>query len=143
MLKWPMPHLIALLVVVVGPVLLIQHLTGLSFGLAAVVAVVLVVVGIYAFKERVKRRRAVRRAALTAKYGSPEEADMILDARIWTGMSADQLLDALGRPEDVDHAVTARKVSEVWKYGRIGQNRYRNRVTVNDGRVAGWTARRG
>jgi len=138
-----MPHLIALLVVVVGPVLLIQHVTGLSFGLAALIAVGLVIGGIYALKERAKRQRAERRAALIAKYGSPEEADMILDAKIWTGMSAEQLLDSVGRPEEVDHAVTVKKAREIWKYGRIGQNRYRNRVTVDDGHVVGWTAKGG
>ena len=138
-----MPYLVGLLVVIVSPVLIIQQFTGLSFGLAAVVGIAVVAVGIYMLIERAKRLRAERRTALIAKYGSPEEADLILDAKIWTGMSAAQLLDSLGRPEDVDQAVTTRKTREIWKYGRVGQNRYRNRVTVDDGRVAGWTAKGG
>ena len=138
-----MPYLVVLMIVVAGPVFVIQQLTGLSFGLAAVVMIVLVGIGVYAVNARTKKLRVERRVALIAKYGSPEKADLILEGRMWTGMSAEQLLDSLGKPEDVDRAVTVKKVREVWKYGRVGQNRYRNRVTIDDGRVAGWTAKGG
>jgi hypothetical protein len=39
--------------------------------------------------------------------------------------------------------VNVKKVREIWKYGKIGHNRYRNRITVDNGRVAGWTAKGG
>jgi hypothetical protein len=68
---------------------------------------------------------------------------MIMDQKIWSGMSSEQLLDSLGKPEGVDQAVNVKKVREIWKYGKIGHNRYRNRITVDNGRVAGWTAKGG
>lgn len=138
-----MPLLIVLLVVIGGPILFVQYATGMPIGFAAVTAAALAGLGIYASRQAAKKRRAERRAALIAKYGSPIEADMILDQKIWSGMSSEQLLDSLGKPEGIDHAVNVKKVRETWKYGRVGQNRYRNRVTVDNGRVAGWTAKGG
>ena len=138
-----MPLLILLLVVIGGPVLLVQYVTGMPIGFAAVTAAALAGLAIYASSRAAKKRRAERRVALIAKYGSPDEADMIMDQKIWSGMSSDQLLDSLGKPEGVDQAVNVKKVREVWKYGKIGQNRYRNRITVDNGRVAGWTAKGG
>jgi hypothetical protein len=139
----PMPYLFALLIVIGGPVLLVQYLTGMPLGYAAVTTAVLVVVGIAAMVQYAKKRKAERRIALITKYGSPDEADMIMDRKIWSGMSSEQLLDSLGKPEGIDHMVNVRKSREVWKYDRVGQNRYRNRVTVDNGRVAGWTAKGG
>jgi hypothetical protein len=136
-----MPSLIGLLLVIGIPVVVVQRATGLPLGYAAVVTIALVVIGIAALAARARRQKAARRAALVAKYGSEKEADMIMDRQIWTGMTAEQLVDCLGQPEGVDYQVSARKQKEVWKYGRIGQNRFRNRITVEKGQVVGWTAR--
>ena len=88
-----------------------------------------------------RARLEARRAELLRKYMSVEEVDMIMNKTIWTGMSADQLLDCLGRPESVDEQVMVKKRREVWKYGRIGENRYSNRVTVEQGVVVRWSAK--
>ena len=104
--------------------------------------VVVVFVLVRAFKVwRARARWEARRAALLAKYGSVDEVDMIMNKTIWTGMSANQLLDCLGRPESVDEQVMVKKRREIWKYGRIGENRYSNRVTVEQGFVVRWSAK--
>jgi len=136
-----MLNLIALVVVVCLPVWAVQSLTGLAAGQAAAVAIVFLGIGIVVLRARARMKRAQRRAALVAKYGSETEADKIMSMQIWTGMTSDQLVDCLGRPEGIDQQVSARKQKEVWKYHRIGQNRYRNRITVEQGRVVGWTAK--
>ena len=138
-----MGYLVALMVVIGGPVLVIQHVTGMPLSYAAATLAVLVVIGAFAAAESAKKRRRERRLALIAKYGSEHEADMIMDGKIWSGMSSEQLLDSLGKPEGVDQAVNVKKIREIWKYGKVGQNRYRNRITVDNGRVAGWTAKGG
>ena len=104
------------------------------------------VVALYFFVRIFNARRArarwdARRAALLTKYMSVEEVDMIMNKTIWTGMSADQLLDCLGKPEGVDEQVMVKKRREVWKYGRIGENRYSNRVTLEQGVVVRWSAK--
>jgi len=136
-------YLIALVIVVCLPVVLVQRATGLTTDSAVVATVVLVAIAIACERAFARVRRAQRRATLVAKYGSEAEADMILDKRIWTGMTSEQLVDCLGRPEGVDQQFTARKQREIWKYHRVGQNRYRNRITVEQGRVTGWTAKHG
>jgi hypothetical protein len=68
-----MPLLILLLILVGGPVLLVQYVTGMPIGFAAATAAVLAGLGIYASSRAAKKRRAERRIALTAKYGSPDE----------------------------------------------------------------------
>ena len=136
-----MGYLILLIIFVSAPVALVQYLTGMSVGYAAATTAGLVVIGIILIVISGKRQRTARREALFAKYGSADIADMIMDQKIWKGMTSDQLLDSLGKPESVDQEMTVRKTREIWKYQRIGENRYRNRVTVDNGQVAAWTAK--
>jgi hypothetical protein len=58
--------------------------------------------------------------------------------KIWQGMTKEQLVDSWGRPEDVDQKVYKTKTKEIWKYGQMGKNRYRERVYAEDGVVVGW-----
>ena len=37
----------------------------------------------------------------------------------------------------IDHQHSVRTQKQVWKYHRVGQNRFRNRITVEHGRVVG------
>lgn len=130
-----------ILLVIVVPVALVQHLTGMSVGYAAASIAGLMVVGFILLGISGRQQLAKRRQALIAKYGSADVADMIMAQKIWMGMTSDQLLDSLGRPESIDQEITVRKAREIWKYGRMGENRYRNRVTVDNGQVAAWTAK--
>jgi hypothetical protein len=91
-------------------------------------------------EERKRQEEAYRqrRESLISKYGTEQIADDIMAHRIWQGMTAEQLADSWGRPEDVDQKVYKQKTSETWKYGRIGKNRYRQRVFTENGVVVGW-----
>jgi hypothetical protein len=56
----------------------------------------------------------------------------------WQGQTQEQLLDSLGRPADTDTKVLKTKTKEIWKYNRVGKNRFGLRVTVENGVVVGW-----
>jgi|SRR6185295_18957499 len=80
---------------------------------------------------------ATRRAAILDKYDA-ETAKRILSGQIWQGMTAEQLQDAVGRPEAVDQVVTKRTNKEIWKYWQQTATRYDLRVTLERGVVVGW-----
>ena len=84
---------------------------------------------------------AARRKKLMAKYGDAQIVDAIMRRMIWQGMTYDQLVDSQGRPADVDEKVYKSKTVHVFKYGQDGRNRYRQRVTIENGEVVGWTQR--
>jgi hypothetical protein len=136
-----MGYLITLVIIIAVPVVLVQYSTGMSAGYSAAAAVGIVVALISLSILRSKLKRAARRKSLIGKYGSEDLVEMIMDQKIWKGMTSDQLLDSLGKPESVDQEMSARRAREVWKYDRIGENRYRNRVTVDNGQVSAWTAK--
>ncbi|WP_250623324.1 hypothetical protein [Pinirhizobacter soli] len=82
-------------------------------------------------------RRRARIAALRARY--PEDVvQRILAGHIWQGQSAEQLIDTLGQPVEVDRKVLKTMRREVWKYRRISAQRFALRITVEDGYVMGW-----
>jgi hypothetical protein len=87
-------------------------------------------------------RSTMRKRRIRAKY-DPETAKRIIARMTWQGQTAEQLVDALGQPADVDQAVMKSKTREVWKYGRTGKNRYRTRITLEDGAVVGWEMKGG
>jgi Holliday junction resolvase RusA-like endonuclease len=53
-------------------------------------------------------------------------------------MTAAQLFDAAGEPEAVDQKYFKRFSRETWKYDGESGNRYRTRVTLENGSVVGW-----
>jgi hypothetical protein len=85
--------------------------------------------------------RGMRHAVLLAKYGDDGAAERIIDNQIWRGMTAEQLTEVMGAPEEKDRRVLKTKTVEVWKYGRTGANRFRWRVTLEEGVVTGWEAK--
>src|SRR2546430_1913594 len=93
---------------------------------------VLVLVGVsigtlrYFYRQR-------RRRQLIEKYGSPDIADRIMKHLVWQGMTENQLLDSWGKPADVARTVYKTKTKEVWKYQTTGTNRYRERITFENG----------
>ena len=82
--------------------------------------------------------RAARRKKLLEKYGDQEVVDRIMRKRIWQGMSREQLIDSWGSPADIDQKVYKEKTRDTYKYNQTGRNRYRSRVTVENGIVVGW-----
>jgi hypothetical protein len=81
---------------------------------------------------------AQRRVRLIAKYRDAEAVEMIMQKRIWEGMTVPQLLDAWGKPAAIDEKVLKTKTTQVYKYNRFGKNRFHDRVKVDDGVVVGW-----
>ena len=60
---------------------------------------------------------------------------------IWQGQTQEQLMDSIGKPVDVDQKVLKTMEREIWKYQRTGTNRYRMRITIENGIVVGWEKR--
>lgn len=95
-----------------------------------------IIFGLVSWAKSAARKR--RREALYAKYGDAEVVDKIMARMMWQGQSMEQLTDSLGNPADTDSRVMKTKHREVWKYHPAGKNRYRLRVTVENGVVVGW-----
>jgi hypothetical protein len=104
-------------------------------GLLTIVALstVVIVCGNISRRERLARERR----CLVAKYGE-EVADRIIARQVWQGMTDEQLTESWGAPVDVGREITRTKVKETWKYGQTGKNRFRQRVSLEDGIVVGW-----
>lgn len=79
-----------------------------------------------------------RREELIKKYGDAEIVTRIMKKMFWQGQTQEQLRDSLGRPLDTDEKVLKTKTKEVWKYNRVGKNRYGLRITLENGIVVGW-----
>ena len=82
--------------------------------------------------------RNSRYARLMAKYGDEKVVDALLTQTIWQGMTAEQLRDSWGEPIAVEQKVMKTRVREVFKYKPLGKNRFRDKVTLDDGVITGW-----
>lgn len=91
--------------------------------------------------ELVEQERA-RRDELRRKYGDDSVVNAIMRKAYWQGQTEEQLIDALGRPQDIDEKVLKTKRKEIWKYHSLGANRYALRVTLEQGLVVGWDDKR-
>ena len=78
-----------------------------------------------------------RRMALAQKYGA-EKADDIIAGKIWCGMSADQLRESWGQPEEIETDTYKGRMKETWKYRQFGKNRFEDRVQLDNQKVVGW-----
>ena len=99
----------------------------ISVGAVVILAIVLVI-GL----------NARRRIKLLAKYNDQHAVDMIMSRRIWEGMTQDQLIDAWGKPAEIDERVLKTKTAHVYKYKRYGKASFRDKVNLDDGVVIGW-----
>ncbi len=102
---------------------------------AAVLLLVAVVVLVFVVRALAKNSRYAR---LMAKYGDETVVDALLTQTIWQGMTAEQLRDSWGEPAAVEQKVMKTKVREVFKYKPLGRNRFRDKVTLEDGVITGW-----
>jgi hypothetical protein len=82
--------------------------------------------------------RWMRRKILMAKYDDADAVNKIMRHVIWQGMTAPQLLDALGEPELKEQRVLKTKTAETWKYGQKTRTRFKWRIELEDGVVTGW-----
>lgn len=81
---------------------------------------------------------AMRLSYLLEKYGDETVVKHIMNSMLWEGMTAAHLFDSLGDPEAVDQKYLKQVSREVWKYDSQGGNRYRLRITLENGIVVGW-----
>ncbi len=88
-----------------------------------------------------KKLREERIAELTEKYKDQDVVEKIMNRMFWQGQTEEQLIDSLQKPLDIDEKVLKSKRREVWKYNRDGVNRYRLRITLENGIVVGWKQR--
>ena len=104
-----------------------------------IVAAVLLIVAtiVLAFVARALARNS-RYARLMARHGDEKLVQAILTQTIWQGMTVEQLKDSWGEPVAIEQKVMKTKVREVFKYKPLGGNRFRDKVTLEDGIVTGW-----
>ncbi len=123
-------------IVVIGlPIYGIMKL-GESVGWGSLIILVVLVIGLVVWFQisKVKKRREI----LLNKYQDPGLVEALMARRIWQGQTAEQVLDSLGEPHDVDQKLLKTKKKEVWKYNHQGANRYGLRITLDDDQVIGW-----
>lgn len=84
-------------------------------------------------------QRTRQRQRLFNKYHDDGVVDRIMQKMIWQGMSDEQLIDSWGRPAAKDQKIYKTKISETFKYNRVGKNRYGSRVQLENGIVVGWS----
>ncbi len=103
---------------------------------------VMAVLGLWSLvhQARESKREAGRVQMVSEKY-SGETASLIVQKMFWQGQTAEQLRDSLGPPEAVEVKLLKTKRREVWKYGGDGANRYRTRITLDNGIVSTWITR--
>jgi len=128
----------ALLVLAISiglPIYLATKLFEITGWVIPVFAVIAIVVLVQWSKHAKKQKRL---AYLRAKYHDEEVVQKIYDGYFWTGQTQEQLRDSLGTPVAIDNKLLKTMTREVWKYQPSGVNRYRLRITVENGRVASW-----
>ena len=123
------------LVVIGLPIYWISQL-GESVGWVPLILIVFVIIGFFVWYQVEKTKK--RRAALMVKYQDKEIVESLMNQSFWQGQTADQLIDSLGSPEDIDQKILKTKKKEVWKYNHQGANRYGLRITLDNDSVVGW-----
>jgi hypothetical protein len=98
----------------------------------------LFVFGVVSFKLSKRVRARKRFEYLRSKYRDDAVFHSILERHYWISQTADQLEDSLGKPHGIDHKALKTIGREVWKYDHRGSNRYRLRITLDNGNVAAW-----
>ena len=125
-----------MLAIVVGLPVYIATKVFQTVGVVVPIVIVVAVIVITLFVKYAQKQQ--RLAYLRTKYGDEKIVQRILQRSFWTGQTEEQLRDSLGAPVAVDNQLLKTMTREVWKYQRSGVNRYRLRITVENGRVAGW-----
>ena len=82
--------------------------------------------------------KKIRFNRLYKKYSDEELVNKIIKRTIWQGQTAEQVLDAIGKPKDIDQKALKTKTKETWKYFPSGRRRYGLRIMLDDGVVVGW-----
>lgn len=125
-----------MLAIVIGlPVYLATRIFQ-TIGVVIPVLAMVAVVAIAAWANHAKRQQHL--AYLRSKYRDEALVQRIVQRRFWEGQTQEQLRDSLGAPVAIDKKLLKTMTREVWKYRPSGVNRYRLRITIDNGRVVGW-----
>jgi DUF971 family protein len=123
------------LVVIGLPIFWVAQL-GESVGWTPLVVIVVAVIGLIVWYQKAQIKQ--RREALMTKYQDEKLVNDLMNQSFWQGQTAEQLIDSLGRPHEIDQKILKTKKKEVWKYNHQGGNRYGLRITLDNDHVVGW-----
>lgn len=87
------------------------------------------------------KRAAEKRKWLIEKYGD-ETGNRLANGEVWIGMTTDQVLDALGKPDMFDQKELKKFSREVLKWRAEGKRRIAYQITCDDGIVTAISDRR-
>ena len=114
------------------------------YSMAALAGFALIVTPAY-FLVRYLLRRANRLrkfSRLMRKYKNDEATvNKILEGKVWSGQTDDQLREALGEPESLDSQLMDAKTTEVWRYLDFSKGYAVLNVKIENGLVVGWDRR--
>lgn len=101
---------------------------------------VFVVIAFFCVKLYIARKRHQEWLRyLNQKYNNDQYiVNGILNNEYWQNQTAEQLMDSIGCPDDVDKQVMKTKTKEVWKYGKIQRGQYSLRINIENNIVVGW-----
>jgi len=127
--------LIVLAIMIGLPIYLVSRVFEMIGWMTPVAIMIAAVLMVWFYKYSQKQKRL---AYLRAKYNDEDVVQKIYAGHVWQGQSEEQLRDSLGKPNAIDNKLLKTMTREIWKYHPSGINRYRLRITVDNGRVAGW-----
>ena len=109
---------------------------GESIGWGVIMGVIAAGIAFYLWSKSNKNKK--RREYLIDKYQDLSLVEDLMNQCFWVEQTADQLIDSLGYPVDVEQKMLKTKKKEVWKYSHQGGNRYSLRITLDNDHVVGW-----
>lgn len=109
---------------------------GESIGWGVITGVIAAGIVFYLWSKSNKTKK--RREYLIDKYQDLSLVEDLMNQCFWVEQTAEQLIDSLGYPVDVEQKMLKTKKKEVWKYSHQGGNRYSLRITLDNDHVVGW-----
>ncbi|WP_305844080.1 DUF2845 domain-containing protein [Photobacterium leiognathi] len=109
---------------------------GESIGWGVITGVIAAGIVFYLWSKSNETKK--RREYLIDKYQDLSLVEDLMNRCFWVEQTADQLIDSLGHPVDIEQKILKTKKKEVWKYSHQGGNRYSLRITLDNDRVVGW-----
>lgn len=109
---------------------------GESIGWGVITGVIAAGIVFYLWSKSNKTKK--RREYLIDKYQDLSLVEDLMNQCFWVEQTAEQLIDSLGYPVDVEQKILKTKKKEVWKYSHQGGNRYSLRITLDNDHVVGW-----
>ena len=79
-----------------------------------------------------------QRSGLMAKYYDMAIVNKIMSNQYWQGQTREQLIDALGRPDETDSYVMNAEQKETYKYRLKARRGFKLLVFLDNGIVVGW-----